>query len=103
MLQRMRRSMTFLPSPSGVSRTLAHVRVAIVGRRGEQLLDGAGVDPARQVENRAGLVVRAAGPRPSEGLLTDHRAAGLVIDVEVAGPKPHPPGARDEHTPARLH
>src|SRR5262244_3102015 len=69
---------------SVVSRTLAHVRIPIVGRRGEQFLDGARIDPARQVEQRTGLVVGAAGSRPAEGLLTDYRSGGLVIDVEIA-------------------
>src|SRR6202042_612032 len=40
---------------------LSHVRVAVVGRRDQQFLDGPGVDPADQVEDRACLVVGAAG------------------------------------------
>src|SRR6202012_2427685 len=62
----------------------AHVGVAVVGGRGEQLLDGAGADPADQVEERARLVVGAAGPGAAERLLADDGAGGLVVDVEVA-------------------
>src|SRR5207344_1347543 len=51
----------------------AHMRVAVVHRRDEQLLDGAGVHPPDQVEDRPGLVVGAAGPRPAERLLPDDR------------------------------
>src|ERR1700679_3848414 len=63
----------------------AHVRVPVVGRRDEQLLDVAGADPADQVEDRAGLVVGAAGPGTAEGLLPDDRPGRLVVDVEIAG------------------
>src|SRR5580692_12898661 len=66
----------------------AHVRVAVVGRGDEQLLDGPGVDPADQVEDRAGLVVGATGPGPAERLLADDRAGRLVVDVEVARREP---------------
>jgi hypothetical protein len=39
----------------GTGFALPHVRVAVVGRGHEQLLDGAGGDPPDQVEDRAGL------------------------------------------------
>src|SRR6266700_621161 len=71
-----------------LQRALTHVRIAIVGRRGEQLLDRAGIDPSGQVEQRTGLVVGAAGPGPAERLLTDDRAGGLVVDVEVTRREP---------------
>src|SRR5450759_2568407 len=67
------------------TRRLPHVRIAVVGRRHERLLDGAGAHPAQQVELRARLVVRAAGPRAAERLLADHRTGRLVVDVEVPG------------------
>src|SRR6185437_6140538 len=63
----------------------AHVRVAVIGRRHEQLLDRPGVDPADQIKDRARLVVGAAGPGAAERLLADDGAGGLVVDVEVAG------------------
>ena len=66
-------------------RRSAHVRVAVVGRRDERLLDRARRHPAQQVPDRAGLVVRARGPGPAERLLTDHGSGRLVVDVEVAG------------------
>ena len=69
-------------------RRSAHVRVAVVGRRHERLLDRARRHPAHQVEDRAGLVVGAAGPRAAERLLADDRAGGLVVDVEVARREP---------------
>ena len=47
------------------------------------LLDGARADPPKQVERAAGFVVRSASSSPAEGLLTDHGARGLVVDVEV--------------------
>src|SRR6201989_2183888 len=54
-----------------------HVRVVVVGGRDERLLDGASRRPAQQVQRRAGLVVGARRPRPTERLLTHHRARGL--------------------------
>src|ERR1700744_1459402 len=68
----------------------AHVGVAVVGGRGEQLLDGAGADPADQVEERARLVVGAAGPGAAQPLLAGGRGGGLVVDVEVARRVPEP-------------
>src|ERR1700749_1374273 len=62
----------------------AHVGVAVVGGRGEELLEGAGAGPAGQVEERARLVVGAPGRGAAEGLLADDGAGGLVVDVEVA-------------------
>src|SRR5690606_25476252 len=53
-------------------------------RRDERLLDGPGADPAGQIEDRTGLVVGAGGAGAAERLLADHRAGGLVVDVEVA-------------------
>src|SRR5690349_5053544 len=64
--------------------TSALVRVAVVGRRHEGLLDRPRRGPAQQVDRRAGLVVGAGGPTAAEGLLPDDRAGGLVVDVEVA-------------------
>src|SRR5215472_15189141 len=61
----------------------AHVRVLMVDGRNEGLLDRAGVDPADQVEDRPGLVVRAASPGTPEGLLPDNGSGRLVVDVEV--------------------
>src|SRR5450756_1571011 len=61
------------------------MRITVVGRRDERLLDRAGRDPADQVEDRAGLVVGAARPGAAERLLADHRAGRLVVDVEITG------------------
>src|SRR6202000_518466 len=58
--------------------------VAVVGGRGEELLEGAGAGPAGQVEERARLVVGAAGPGAAEGPLADAGAGGVVVGVEVA-------------------
>ena len=74
-----------------------HVRVAVVGRRDERLLDRAGRRPAQQVQRRAGLVVGARGARPAERLLPDHRAGGLVVDVEVARRVAQPAAAAVQH------
>ena len=62
----------------------AHVRIAIVGWRDEQLLDRAGIHPAGQIEDRARLVVGAAGASAAERLLANHCAGWLVVDVEVS-------------------
>src|SRR5689334_18184547 len=61
-----------------------HVGVGVVGGRNEGLLDGAGRGPAQQVQRRTRLVVGARGPGATERLLADHRARGLVVDVEIA-------------------
>src|SRR5215469_16352439 len=53
---------------------LAHVRIAVVDRRHERLLDRPRVDPANEVEDRARLVVGPAGPRSAERLLSDDGA-----------------------------
>src|SRR5687767_6780220 len=71
------------PIRSGVG-TSALVRVAVVGRRDECLLDRPGRGPAQQVDRGAGLVVGAGRTTATEGLLPDDRAGGLVVDVEVA-------------------
>src|SRR3954452_5598895 len=65
-------------------RPSAHVRVAVVGRGGERLLDRAGRGPAKQVLRRARLVVGARAPPAAERLLADDGAGRLVVDVEVA-------------------
>src|SRR5690606_25248869 len=70
---------------AGAPRLLLHVRVAVVGRRRERLLDRPGADPAEQVVVEAGLVVRAARTGAAERLLRDDGAGRLVVDVEVAG------------------
>src|SRR3954453_13210916 len=66
----------------------AHVGIGVVGRRDQRLLDRPGAGPAQQVLRCAGLVVGAAGPRAAERLLTDDRAGGLLVDVEVARREP---------------
>src|SRR5260370_22866859 len=66
----------------------AHVRVAVVRWRDEDLLDGPGVDPADQVEDRARLVIGAAGPGAPERLLADDRPGRLVVDVKIARREP---------------
>src|SRR4051794_36663149 len=63
----------------------AEERVAVVARRDERLLDRARCDPADQVPQRAGLVVRPRGAGAAERLLADDRAGRLVVDVEVSG------------------
>src|SRR5580698_5087791 len=90
-----------VPSPvaDDGSGRLSHVRVAVVGRRDELFLDGPGVDPADQVEDRARLVVGAAGPGPAERLLADDRAGRLVVDVEVARREPQGVGGLRDRGP----
>ena len=56
-----------------------------MGRRNERFLDRPLRGPAKQVHLGAGLVVRSGGATAAEGLLADHGAGGLVVDVEVAG------------------
>ena len=68
-----------------MAESTAEVGVAPIGWRIEGLLDHPRGDPAQQVEHRTGLVVGAGGAGPPEGLLADHSAGGLVVDVEVAG------------------
>jgi len=63
----------------------AHVRVRVVGRRDQRLLDRAGQGPALQVLRGAGLVVGAGGSAAAEGLLADDGAGRLVVDVGAAG------------------
>ena len=82
-----------------------HVRVRVVGRRHERLLDRARRHPADQVVPRAGLVVGAAGPGAAERLLPDHRAGRLVVDVEVAGREPQrvaPPSRSTRRSVAKI-
>src|ERR1035437_576281 len=55
-----------------------------VGRADERLLDPPRRHPAQQVDRRPGLVVGATGAAAAEGLLADHGAGRLVVDVEVA-------------------
>src|ERR1700680_3669336 len=62
-----------LLSCGGTGFASAHVRVAVVGRGHEELLDRAGGHPPGQVEDRAGLVVGAARPRTAARLLGDPR------------------------------
>ena len=64
------------------------VRVAVVGRRHEGLLDRAGRRPAQQVLRGAGLVVGARGTGAAERLLPDDGTGRLVVDVEVARREP---------------
>ena len=88
------------PAARGLGRHgLTHVRVAVVGRRGEQLLDRAGVHPADQVEDRTRLVVGPAGPGAAERLLPDHRARRLVVDVEIARGEPQRLGRVGDRRP----
>ena len=79
------RSRPHPPPPRRGRATSAHVRVAVVLRRDERLLDRARRGPAQQVDRGAGLVVGARGPAAAERLLADDRAGRLVVDVEVAG------------------
>src|SRR5262245_44792726 len=87
-----------------------HVRIGVVAWRVEGLLDGARRDPSDQVVPRAGLVVGATGARAAEGLLTDDRPGGLVVDVEVArrvpqllaGPVHRPPVGRKDRAGQRV-
>ena len=65
-------------------RSPRHVRVGVVGGRDERLLDRPGRRPAQQVQRRTCLVVGARRARAAERLLSDDRAGGLVVDVEVA-------------------
>src|SRR5581483_1573151 len=73
------------PNNSSTAAVRGHVRVAIVPRRDERLLQGPRRHPADQVPPRAGLVIRPGSARPAERLLADDRAGRLVVHVEVAG------------------
>src|SRR5690606_34562442 len=74
------------PAPGGAvaGRTSGHVRVGVVRRGYEVLLDHSWRDPPEQVVPGAGLVVGPACPGAPEGLLADDRAGRLVVEVEVA-------------------
>lgn len=61
-----------------------HMRIAVSGGRDERLLERTRRHPAQQVQRRARLVVGAREPTTAERLLSDDRAGGLVVDVEVA-------------------
>ena len=63
----------------------AHVRVPMVGRRYEGLLDRARRHPAQQVLDPAGLVVRAARAAAAERLLADDASHEIFRD-EYFGP-----------------
>src|SRR5213592_3589802 len=73
------------PSPTPITElsSLRHEWIPRVARRHEVLLDRPRAGPADQVEQAAGLVVRATGPPAPERLLPDHRARGLVVPIEV--------------------
>src|SRR5215217_8622976 len=67
-----------------------HVRVVVIGRRYERLLDGPGRRPPQQVERGARLIVGARSARAAERLLPDDGAGRLVVDIEVARGEPQP-------------
>src|SRR5664279_3381354 len=71
--------------PSQIRSTLLgfEERELDVHRRREALLDGARRSPADQVQEAAGLVVGPGGAGSAEGLVANHGARGLVVDVEV--------------------
>ena len=79
-----------MPSPfcllglCGLRLLLRHERILVIARRRERLLERARVDPADEVQLRAGLVVGAGSARAAERLLADDRTGRLVVDVEVA-------------------
>jgi len=58
--------------------------IAVVGGRNEGFLDGAGAEPAIEVQDGTRLIVGAARAGSAEGLLADNGAGRLVVDVEVA-------------------
>src|SRR3982750_3722065 len=77
------------PAPRRPDRLLlGHERVAIVARRREGFLQGSRADPAYEVQLGPRLVVRAGSARAAERLLTDDRAGGLVVDIEIPGGVP---------------
>src|SRR6266487_208939 len=59
--------------------SLTHMRIAVIDRRHEQFLDRAGVDPPDQVEDRARLVVGAAGPGSPNGCWPTTAPVGLSL------------------------
>src|SRR5450755_3425293 len=73
--------------------------ISVIDRRYEQLLDSPGINPADEIEDRARLVVGAAGPRAAEGLLADDRSGRLVVDVEVAGGETERLGGSSDRRP----
>src|SRR5450755_1544874 len=62
-----------------------HERVMVFGGGDERFLHRARVRPAHEVHLRSGLVVRARRARAAERLLSDDRARGLVVDIEISG------------------
>src|SRR5581483_6484683 len=64
-------------------RRSAHMRIPMIRRRFECLLDRSRRRPAEEVPHRSGLVVRAGGSGPAEGLLPDDCSGRFVVDVEV--------------------
>src|SRR5205823_9056164 len=67
-----------------ISLLLVHERIRVIGRRRERLLDCARRHPTHEIQLRSRLVIRPRAARAAEWLLTDDRAGGLVVDVEVA-------------------
>src|SRR5690348_10673064 len=67
---------------TGTLLLLSHVRILVIHRRRERLLDRAWTHPANEIELGTGLVVRARAACTTEGLLTDDRARWLVVHVE---------------------
>lgn len=64
---------------------LTHVRIKDCRRGGEGFFDCVRAEPAKHVQCGSRLIVGAGSSCASEGLLSDHRAGALVIDVEVSG------------------
>src|ERR1043165_5415710 len=71
----------------------------IVLRRSERLLDTPRGHPPQQVEHGTRLVVGPARACPTEGLLTNDRPGGLVVDVEVSRRLPESLARFDDRRP----
>ena len=68
----------------GNARLYLHVGISDVLEGHKGLLDGLCAGPLEHVVGAACLVVGPRQPGAPEGLLPDHGAGGLVVDVEVS-------------------
>ena len=64
---------------------LTHVRIKDCRRGGEGFFDCVRAEPAEHVQRGSRLIVGAGSSCAAEGLLSDHCAGALVIDIEVSG------------------
>src|SRR5262245_42180985 len=70
--------------------------ISIVRWGCKSFLNGPCTQPAIKIEHRAGLIVSSRSPGSTEGLLTNHRAGGFIIDIKVTGSIAKPVGRQDD-------